>query len=70
MLPGFIFGVVIIILIVILICVKMFQNIFLLNLKIGIDILLNRWYNKGTNKRCGGFNNGLRRNDFGGTGRT
>lgn len=28
MLPGFIFGVVIIILIVILICVKMFQNIF------------------------------------------
>lgn len=57
MLPGFILGVVIIILIVILIYVKMFQNIFLLNLKIGVDILLNWVYNKDTNKRYGGFNN-------------
>lgn len=46
MLPGFIFGVVIIILIVILIYVKMFQNIFLLNLKIGIDICFIFCYNK------------------------
>ena len=45
-------------------------KIFLLNLKMGIDILLNWVYNNGTNKRCGGFNNGLRRNDSGGTGRT
>lgn len=42
MLPDFIFGEIIII---------------LLNLKIGIDILLNWVYNNGTNKRCGGFNN-------------
>lgn len=46
MLPGFIFGVIIIILIVILIYVKMSQNIFLLNLKICVDICLIFCYNK------------------------
>ena len=46
MLPGFIFGVVIIILIVILIL-----KIFLLNLKIGVDICLIFCYNKANERQ-------------------